>query len=135
MPGLAWPGLARPGLAWPIIDVLVTVPDITADAHYLDPLLSFGYELRFREPGHRVVRTPQRDVHVHVLEANDPAASDYVLLRDRLRADTQDRALYERTKRDLAQRNWSDMNAYAEAKTEIIEGIKARALAERGDKE
>ncbi len=123
------PGLA----AKPIIDVLVTVPDITAEEEYLGPLLSAGYELRVREPGHRMVRTPERDTHVHVLEANDPAASDYLLLRDRLRTDTQDRAAYERTKRDLLLRDWPDMNAYAEAKTDIIEGIKTRARAERDD--
>ena len=39
--------------------------------------------------------------------------------------------LYERVKRDLLQRDWSDMNAYAEAKTKVIEGIKARARADR----
>lgn len=124
------PGLA----AKPIIDVLVTVPDITAEEEYLEPLLAAGYELRVREPGHRMVRTPERDTHVHVLEANDPAAFDYLLLRDRLRTDAQDRAAYERTKRDLVLRDWSDMNAYADAKTDIIEGIKARARAERDDK-
>ncbi len=124
------PGLA----AKPIIDVLVTVPDITAEADYLDPLLAAGYELRVREPGHRMVRSPERDAHVHVLEENDPAAFDYLLLRDRLRTDAQDRADYEPTKRDLVQRDWSDMNAYAEAKTDVIESIKARARADRGDK-
>lgn len=69
-----------------------------------------------------------------VLEANDLAAFDYLLLRDRLRTDAQDRTAYERTKRDLALRDWSDMNAYADAKTDVIEGIKTRARAERDDK-
>jgi GrpB-like predicted nucleotidyltransferase (UPF0157 family) len=124
------PGLA----AKPIIDVLVTVPDITAEEDYLDPLLAAGYELRVREPGHRMVRNPERDAHVHVLDVDDPAAADYLLLRDRLRTDAQDRADYERTKRALAQRDWPDMDAYAEAKTDVIEGIKARARAERGSK-
>jgi GrpB-like predicted nucleotidyltransferase (UPF0157 family) len=117
-----------PGLgAKPIIDVLVTVPDITAEEDYLDPLVEAGYELRVREPGHRLVRTPARDVHIHILEATDEAAADYLLLRDRLRSDPADRALYEETKRALAARDWTDMNAYAEAKTTVIEGIKARA--------
>ncbi|WP_278258641.1 GrpB family protein [Nocardioides convexus] len=81
------PGLA----AKPIIDVLVTVADITAEEDYLDPLLDAGYVLRVREPGHRLVRTPARDVHVHVLAEGDPAAGDYLLLRDHLRADRADR--------------------------------------------
>jgi GrpB-like predicted nucleotidyltransferase (UPF0157 family) len=121
-----------PGLgAKPIIDILVTVPDITAEEDYLDPLVEAGYELRVREPGHRLVRTPARDVHVHILEPTDAAAADYLLLRDRLRSDPADRALYEETKRALADRDWTDMNAYADAKTSVIEEIKARARAAR----
>ncbi|WP_019145570.1 GrpB family protein [Aeromicrobium massiliense] len=123
---------AVPGLAAKsIVDVLVTVDDVTAEEDYLDPLLDAGYELRVREPGHRLVRTPARDVHVHVLAVGDPAADDYLLLRDQLRADAGDRDLYERTKRALLEREWADMNAYAEAKTEVVETIKARARATR----
>ena len=117
------PGLA----AKPIIDVLVTVEDITAEEDYLDQLLAVGYELRVREPGHRLVRTPARDVHVHVLEVGDDAADDYLVFRDRLRADPEDRVRYERTKRALIELDWADMNAYAEAKTGVIAGIKERA--------
>lgn len=123
---------AVPGLAAkPIVDVLVTVEDVTAEEEYLGPLLDAGYELRVREPGHRLVRTPARDVHVHLLRAGDPAADDYPLLRDRLRTDVADRDLYERTKRGLLEREWADMNAYSDAKTEVVEAIKARARASR----
>jgi len=121
-----------PGLtAKPIIDVLVTVEDITAEEDYLDQLLDVGYELRVREPGHRLVRTPARDVHVHVLEVGDEDADDYLLFRNRLRADPEDRALYERTKRALIEQDWADMNAYAEAKTGVIGVIKERARQSR----
>lgn len=121
-----------PGLgAKPIIDILVTVADITDESSYLAPLLRVGYELRVREPGHRMARTPERDVHVHVLETGDPAAGEYLLLRNRLRADAADRALYEATKRRLARHDWPDMNAYADAKTEVIEAIKQRAREQR----
>lgn len=121
------PGLA----AKPIIDVVVTVDDITAEEDYLDPLLAAGYELRTREPGHRLVRTPQRDVHVHVYERGAPAVDEYLLLRDHLRSDASDRALYADTKRALMGRPWDDMNAYADAKTDVILAIKARARAAR----
>ena len=33
--------------------------------------------------------------------------------RDRLRASPEDRAAYERLKRELATREWGDMNEYA----------------------
>jgi len=121
------PGLA----AKPIIDVLVTVEEITAEEDYLDQLLQVGYELRVREPGHRLVRTPARDVHVHIMEVGDEAAGEYLLLRDHLRTDAQDRALYERTKRALLEQDWADMNAYAEAKTGVISEIKGRARKSR----
>jgi GrpB-like predicted nucleotidyltransferase (UPF0157 family) len=119
---------AVPGLAAkPIIDIAVTVPDITAEDDYLPPLLAAGYVLRVREPGHRLVRTPERDVHVHVYERGADAVREYLLLRDHLRADPADRALYERTKRELLERAWDDMNDYADAKTAVITAIKARA--------
>ncbi len=122
------PGLA----AKPIIDIVVTVDDITAEEDYLDALLAAGYALRVREPGHRLVRTPARDVHVHLYERHDPAVGEYLLLRDHLRVDAQDRALYESTKRALLHERWADMNDYAAAKTDVIDAIKARARAARG---
>lgn len=117
------PGLA----AKPIIDILVVVDDITAEEDYLPQLISAGYALRVREPGHRLVRTPLRDVHVHILEVDDPQIREYLLLRDHLRRDETDRELYARTKRELAAQDWPDMNAYSDAKTDVIAAIKGRA--------
>ncbi|MEL4317496.1 GrpB family protein [Leifsonia sp. YIM 134122] len=123
---------AVPGLAAkPIIDIVVAVDDITAEEDYLDGLLAAGYELRVREPRHRLVRTPARDVHVHLYERHDPAIDEYLLLRDHLRSDANDRALYESTKRSLLSERWDDMNDYADAKTDVILAIKARARAAR----
>lgn len=117
--------------AKPIIDIVVAVADITAEEDYLAPLLAAGYELRVREPGHRLVRTPSRDVHVHLYGQGDPAVEEYLLLRDHLRTNTEDRELYESTKRTLLSGQWDDMNDYADAKTDVILAIKARARAAR----
>ncbi|MBA8813771.1 GrpB family protein [Frigoribacterium faeni] len=122
------PGLA----AKPIVDIVVAVDDITAEEDYLEPLLAAGYLLRVREPGHRLVRTPARDAHVHIYERGHPAVDEYRLLRDHLRSDADDRALYENTKRELLSRRWDDMNDYADAKTQVILAIKERARAARG---
>ena len=119
------PGLA----AKPIVDILVTVDDITAEEDYLRPLLAAGYELRTREPGHRLVRTPARDVHVHILQRGIQAVDNYLRFRNRLRADTDDRILYEDTKRALLNQGFDDMNAYADAKTAVIAAIMGRALS------
>ena len=37
---------------------------------------------------------------------------------------------YERTKRDLAAREWKYVQHYADAKTDVVAAIMARALAE-----
>lgn len=116
------PGLA----AKPIVDLLVTVAD-TEDPSVVTALEGAGYALRVREPGHRMFRTPERDVHVHVWRDSDPEVERYLCFRDRLRANPDDRLVYESLKRELAHREWDDMNDYADAKGELIESIIARA--------
>jgi GrpB-like predicted nucleotidyltransferase (UPF0157 family) len=53
----------------------------------------------------------------------------YLTFRDRLRTNLDARRLYEGTKRRLAAQSWPDMDAYADAKTEVIEGIISAARA------
>jgi GrpB-like predicted nucleotidyltransferase (UPF0157 family) len=77
------------------------------------------------------VRTSARDVHVHIDERDDPAVDDYLLLRDQLRSDADDRALYECTKTTLLRQQWGDMNDYADAKADAIRAITARARSAR----
>lgn len=112
--------------AKPIIDLLVTVDDPEDDTSTLPALTSIGYELRVREPGHRMFRNPQQDV-VHIWGDADPEVTRYLRFRDRLRDSSEDRQAYEQLKRDLARRDWADMNHYAEAKGPLIADILARA--------
>ena len=122
------PGLA----AKPIVDILLMVEDSTDEPSYFPALGASGYILRVRGPdfdNHRLFRTPEKDVHVHVFSACSPEIERYLLLRNRLREHEGDRELYARTKRELANREWPSMQHYAEAKTEVIEGIIARAVA------
>ncbi len=86
--------------------------------------------LRVREPGHRMFRSPEKDVHVHVHQPDDPAVTDLLDLRDRLRRSREDRALYAATKRALAGREWPDMDHYADAKSAVIAEILSRARTE-----
>jgi GrpB-like predicted nucleotidyltransferase (UPF0157 family) len=119
---------AVPGLAAkPIIDVLLTVAEVQDEQGYVPSLAEAGLQLRVREPGHRMLRTPQRTAHVHVYEPDAPAVQAYRDLRDRLRSDRRDRELYAATKRRLARRSWADMNEYADAKSEVIGEILRRA--------
>ena len=122
-----------PGLgAKPIIDVLVVVTDSANESAYLPQLEAAGYALRVREPDwheHRMFRTSEEDVHVHVYSPGCEEIRRCLTFRDRLRRNVEDRNRYERTKRELAAKDWPDMNAYANAKTEVIEGIIAASQA------
>jgi GrpB-like predicted nucleotidyltransferase (UPF0157 family) len=120
------PGLA----AKPIVDILLVVEDSGDEDCYLPALEKAGYVLRVREPDfdeHRMCRTPEKDVHVHIFSPGSREVERLLLLRDHLRRDEQDRALYARTKRELASRDWPTMQHYADAKTGVIEDILARA--------
>lgn len=118
---------AVPGLAAkPIVDVMVAVEDPTEDS-IVAALESAGYELRVREPDHRMFRTPRRDVHVHVWRESDPEVARHLAFRDRLREHAEERLAYEQLKRELAGRDWPDINYYAEAKSGLIDAIVARA--------
>jgi GrpB-like predicted nucleotidyltransferase (UPF0157 family) len=122
------PGLA----AKPIIDILLVVPDSGDEPAYLPDLEAAGYSLVIREPGwhqHRVFKGPDTAVNLHVYSPGCPEIERYQLFRERLRSDPADRAHYQRVKRELAQRDWTYVQQYADAKTEVVEEIIARARA------
>jgi GrpB-like predicted nucleotidyltransferase (UPF0157 family) len=68
-------------------------------------------------------------VHVHIYSVGCPEIQRVLTFRDRLRRHADDRTRYEQMKRELAAREWPDMNAYASAKTEVIESILAASQA------
>jgi GrpB-like predicted nucleotidyltransferase (UPF0157 family) len=120
------PGLA----AKPIVDVLLVVEDSGNEDSYLPAMEEVGYVLRVREPDfeeHRMIRTPEKDVHVHVFSPGSREGERLLLLRDHLRHNEVDRELYASTKRELASRDWPSVQHYADAKTEVVEDILARA--------
>ena len=128
------PGLA----AKPIIDMLLVVEDSNDEPSYLPALEEAGYVLRVRERDfheHRMLRTAEKDVHLHVFSPGSPEVDRYLLLRERLRNYEEERELYARTKRELANETWVTMQHYAEAKTEVVEAIIARAAAARNVRE
>jgi GrpB-like predicted nucleotidyltransferase (UPF0157 family) len=120
------PGLA----AKPIVDIVLVVADSADEKSYVPALEAAGYELRIREPDlaeHRMLRRPDASVHLHVFTRECPEIERMVRFRDWLRRDESDRELYQRTKRELAGRNWKYGQNYADAKTGVIEEILVRA--------
>lgn len=122
------PGLA----AKPKIDILLVLDDPADEPSYVPALEGVGYELVIREPDwheHRVFKGPDTDINLHVHPPHSPEIRRNLLFRDWLRDNDADRALYERTKRELATREWTYLQHYADAKTEVVEAILNRASA------
>jgi GrpB-like predicted nucleotidyltransferase (UPF0157 family) len=122
------PGLA----AKPIVDIVLEVPDSADELAYVGALEAVGYVLRIREPDwfeHRFLYIPGEGVQLHVFSSGCSETDRMVRFRDWLRADAADRDLYVRTKRELAARDWKYGQQYADAKTDVIEQIMARAMA------
>src|SRR4051812_26759949 len=122
------PGLA----AKPIIDITMLVADVTDEDAYARDLEAAGYELRIRESepdwhDHRVFKGPDTNINLHVFSDGCVELERMVGFRDWLRTHDDDRHLYERTKRDLIKRRWEYVQNYADAKTEVVEAIVARA--------
>jgi GrpB-like predicted nucleotidyltransferase (UPF0157 family) len=119
------PGLA----AKPVIDIVLVVTNSADEAGYLPDLEAAGL-LQFREPDwyqHRFLRDHDPDVQVHVFSIECPEVERMLLFRDRLRSRSDERELYQRTKRELAARRWDYIQDYADAKSTVIEEIISRA--------
>ncbi len=122
------PGLA----AKPVIDITMTVADVNDEPAYVPDLEAAGYRLSIREQepdwyDHRVFKGPDTNVNLHTFSADCVELERMVGFRDWLRTHDDDRELYESTKRELLQRDWQFVQNYADAKTEVVESIAARA--------
>ena len=127
------PGLA----AKPCIDMTLVIRDSSDESTYVLDLEAAGYRLVIREPDwyeHRCFKGPDTNVNLHVFSPGSPELGRMVGFRDWLRTHDEDRDLYERTKRELAAREWKFVQHYADAKTEVVESIIARAEAARAER-
>jgi GrpB-like predicted nucleotidyltransferase (UPF0157 family) len=120
-----------PGLpAKPLIDINLVVADTTNEEAYVPPLEAIGYILRVREPDwyeHRLLRGNDPPVNLHVFPPGCEEVEKMLRFRDHLRTHAADRELYERTKRELAAKEWKYVQNYADAKSEVVQEILSRA--------
>jgi len=123
---------AVPGLsAKPVIDMVLTVSNSADESSYVPPLEKHGFVLRIREPDwfeHRLLKAPDIDGNLHVFSIGCEEIDRMIAFRDWLRMHDEDRRRYEATKRELAARTWRHVQNYADAKSEIVREILARAL-------
>lgn len=117
--------------AKPVYDLVLTVEDPGDEDAYVPALEPLGYRLHLREPEwheHRLLKHDDPAVNLHVFGAGSPEADRMLAFRDHLRADERDRLLYEKTKRELAAREWAVTQDYADAKSDVVAEIMPRAL-------
>jgi GrpB-like predicted nucleotidyltransferase (UPF0157 family) len=120
------PGLA----AKPKIDITLAVPDSADETSYVTALEAAGYRFQLREPDwfeHRLLVRDEPQVNLHVFSDGCSEIDQMTGFRDWLRTHPDDRDLYERTKSELADRDWAVVQDYADAKTDIVTEIKRRA--------
>jgi GrpB-like predicted nucleotidyltransferase (UPF0157 family) len=125
------PGLA----AKPVIDIALILPDTSAEDTFVPALQEAGYRFYAREPEfheHRLFYSRldfghERNVNLHVYTDGCIEFDRYLVFRDWLRANEDDRLLYQHVKQDLAKRDWAYVQDYADAKTDVIKEIRARA--------
>ena len=119
--------------AKPVIDIVLEVLSSANEATYVPDLEAAGYVLTIREPEwfeHRVFKGPDTKVNLHVFSANTTETDRMLLFRDWLRTNAADRELYAAAKRDLAARDWTYVQQYADAKTAVV--LEDRNRAEAG---
>ena len=121
-----------PGLsAKPIIDMVLAVVNSADESSYVPLLEEKGFVLRIREPDwfeHRVLKTPDIAGNLHVFSVGCEEIDRMLAFRNWLRSHDDDRRFYEETKRELAAQTWKDIQNYADAKSEVVQEILARAL-------
>ncbi|HEY4235418.1 MAG TPA: GrpB family protein [Lacipirellulaceae bacterium] len=121
--------------AKPVIDILVGVRALAAaDVHCIRPICGLGYEYiaEFEKfiPERRYFRLLSDPTththHIHLVERRSEFWRRHLLFRDYLRAHPDRARQYEALKRRLAPQ-FSDVNDYAQAKTEFIRAVEASA--------
>jgi GrpB-like predicted nucleotidyltransferase (UPF0157 family) len=116
--------------AKPVIDIMIGLQDFTS-ADDLVPLIeASGYEYfkkyedempyrRYFAKNSQKARTHQ----IHLVELGGEFWERHLFFRDYLRQNPAKAQAYAALKKHLAAREWTDVNEYADAKTEFIKGI------------
>jgi GrpB-like predicted nucleotidyltransferase (UPF0157 family) len=120
--------------AKPIIDIMIGLPDFSAADKFVPKIEALGYEYfkkyeaempfrRYLAKDSNGVRTHQ----IHMVEIGGEFWERHLLFRDYLRQNPETANKYAVLKKRLAEREWEDVNEYADAKTEFIKGIETTA--------
>jgi GrpB-like predicted nucleotidyltransferase (UPF0157 family) len=120
--------------AKPIIDLMIGLEDFSIADQVVPKIEASGYEYiqkyeavmpfrRFFIKEQSGIRTHQ----IHMVGMGGEFWERLILFRDYLRRNPGVAEQYASLKRGLAEREWEDVNEYADAKTEFIRGIENKA--------
>jgi GrpB-like predicted nucleotidyltransferase (UPF0157 family) len=120
--------------AKPIIDMMVGLEDFSIADEVVPKIEALAYEYiqkyeavmpfrRFFIKEREGTRTHQ----IHMVGIGSEFWERHILFRDYLRGNPKVAEQYASLKKELAEREWSDVNEYADAKTEFIRKIENEA--------
>lgn len=120
--------------AKPIIDIMIGLPDFSMADTFVPKIAALGYEYfkkyedempfrRYFAKNLGEIRTHQ----IHLVEINSEFWKRHLFFRDYLRQNAETASEYAALKKRLAEREWEDVNEYADAKTEFIKGVENKA--------
>ncbi|HUF54436.1 MAG TPA: GrpB family protein [Dehalococcoidia bacterium] len=134
---------AIPGIAAkPIVDIGVALHDLGDAIKCITPLVEMGYECKgeFGIPERIYFRKPTdeplpgqindgvgRTHQIHMYQRDHHQFIWHIAFRDYLRAHAEERDAYEALKRRLAIEHAGDIEAYAEAKGDFVQGVLRKA--------
>lgn len=126
-------------VAKPIIDVMIGLEDFSLADQLVPEIEALGYEYvqkyetvmpfrRFFTKERAGARTHQ----IHMVGIGTEFWERLILFRDYLRRNGEAAARYAALKQELAARDWTDVNEYADAKTEFVRKIETEARRRGG---
>lgn len=120
--------------AKPIIDIMVGLPDFSVADRLVPKIEALGYEYfkRYEDemPYRRYFAKNLNDARthqIHMVEIGGEFWKRHILFRDYLRQNPETADEYATLKMQLAEREWTDVNEYADAKTEFIKSVENEA--------
>lgn len=128
----AVPGMPGKG----IIDILITVPDVQAQATYAEPLAGLGYierQVDRPDPFFTKPAVKPRIHNVHITQVGSQRARSLVAFRDLLRNDKTAFDEYAVLKRRLTNESAGNMAQYSRGKEKLATRLEEQALADADD--
>lgn len=120
--------------AKPIIDIMVGLEDFSNADNLVPVIEALGYEYvkKYEEvmPFRRFFIKEQSGVRthqIHMVAEGGEFWDRLILFRDYLRENARAAAEYAALKKELAEREWEDVNEYADAKTEFVRKAEGEA--------